>query len=77
MARLPLIVATLLSLVACDRAEEPVDPQRISLDAARGEAREPLPSPDTDDARWTVAPDGQAVAFGNAGERPFLARLPG
>ena len=73
MARLPLIVATLLSLVACDRAEEPVDPQRISLDAARGEAREPLPSPDTDDARWTIAPDGQAVAFGNAGERPFLS----
>ena len=73
MARLPLIVATLLSLVACDRAEEPVDPQRISLDAARGEAREPLPSPDTDDARWAVAPDGQAVAFGNAGERPFLS----
>ena len=73
MARLPLIVATLLSLVACDPAEEPVDPQRISLDAARGEAREPLASPDTDDARWTVAPDGQAVAFGNAGERPFLS----
>ena len=73
MARLPLIVATLLSLVACDRAEEPVDPQRISLDAARGEAREPVASPDTDDARWTVAPDGQAVAFGNAGERPFLS----
>ena len=73
MARLPLIVATLLSLVACDRAEEPVDPQRISLDAARGDAREPLASPDTDDARWTVAPDGQAVAFGNAGERPFLS----
>ena len=73
MARLPLIVATLLPLVACDRAEEPVDPQRISLDAARGEAREPLASPDTDDARWTVARDGQAVAFGNAGERPFLS----
>ena len=73
MARLPLIVATLLPLVACDRAEEPVDPQRISLDAARGEAREPLASPDTDDARWTVAPNGQAVAFGNAGERPFLS----
>ena len=73
MARLPLIVATLLSLVACDPAEEPVDPQRISLDAARGEAREPLASPDTADARWTVAPNGQAVAFGNAGERPFLS----
>ena len=73
MARLPLIVATLLPLVACDRAEEPVDPQRISLDAARGQAREPLASPDTDDARWTVARDGQAVAFGNAGERPFLS----
>ena len=73
MVRPAIIAATLLGLTACDRAEEPVDPQRISLDAARGEAREPLASPDTDDARWTVAPDGQAVAFGNAGERPFLS----
>ena len=62
-----------LTLAACDRAEEPVDPQRISLDAARGEAREPLPSPDTENARWTVAPNGQAVAFGNPGARPFLS----
>ena len=73
MVRPAIIAATLLGLTACDRAEEPVDPQRISLDAARGEAREPLASPDTDDARWTVARDGQAVAFGNAGERPFLS----
>ena len=73
MVRPAIIAATLLGLTACDRAEEPVDPQRISLDAARGEAREPVASPDTDDARWTVAPDGQAVAFGNAGERPFLS----
>jgi hypothetical protein len=73
MARLPLIAAILLVLAACDVAEAPVDPQRVSLDEARGGVREPLASPDTENARWTVAPNGQAVAFGNPGERPFLS----
>lgn len=73
MPRASLIAVTLLVLAACDRADTPVDGQRISLEAARGEAREPLPSPDTENARWTIAPDGQAVAFGNPGEPPFLS----
>ena len=72
----PRAVAAILAtfvLAACGQAEEPVDGQRISLEDARGEVREPLPSPDTENASWTVATDGQAVRFGNAGERPFLS----
>jgi len=71
--RCSLLLVILLPLVACDRAPEPVDAQRVSLDEARGGAREPLASPDTENARWTVAPNGQAIAFGNAGARPFLS----
>jgi len=73
MVRAAVIAATLCVLAACDRAEEPVDAQRVSLDEARGGVREPLASPDTKNARWTVAPNGQAVAFGNPGERPFVS----
>ena len=73
MVRPAIIAATMLALAACDRAEAPVDPQRVSLEEARGGVREPLASPDTENARWTVAPNGQAVAFGNPGEGPFLS----
>ncbi|MGV3555930.1 MAG: hypothetical protein ACO1OD_11815 [Croceibacterium sp.] len=73
MVRPAIIAATMLALAACDRTEAPVDPQRVSLEEARGGVREPLASPDTENARWTVAPNGQAVAFGNLGERPFLS----
>lgn len=62
-----------LALAACGQAEEPVGGQRISLDDARADIREPLPSPDTANASWTVASDGQAVRFGNEGERPMLS----
>ena len=71
--RCSLLLVISLSVAACDRAEAPVDPQRVSLDEARGGVREPLASPDTENARWTVAPNGQAVAFGNPGERPFVS----
>ena len=73
MVRAAVIAIALLTLTSCDSVQEPVDPQRVSLDQARGGVREPLPSPDTENARWTVAPNGQAVAFGNPGERPFLS----
>lgn len=33
---------------------------------------EPLPSPDTGGARWTVAANGQAVDFGPPGGQPML-----
>lgn len=40
-------------------------------DTAPREARA-FPSPDTSDAFWTVAENGQAIRFGNEGEPPFL-----
>jgi len=62
----------IVALAACDRPETPVDGQRISLDAARGTIEQPLPSPDTVNASWTVAKNGQSIDFGNPGETPLL-----
>lgn len=61
------------SISACDRSpDEPVAQQRISLDQARRMPADPLPSPDTDGTRWTVAGNGQAIDFGRPGEKPML-----
>lgn len=58
---------------ACDRpADAPEQAQRISLEAARRMPAEPLPSPTTDGARWTVGANGQAIDFGAAGQAPWL-----
>ena len=73
MTRLFLPAFLVLVLAACERVEEPVDGQRIALDQTGGAVREPLVSPDTGGAAWTVSPDGQAIDFGNPGERPFLS----
>ena len=60
-------------LAACgDGGDAPVQPQRISLDEARGEAAEPALSPDTEGAAWTVTDDAQAIDFGRAGADPWL-----
>lgn len=71
MKRATLIL--LLALAACDRqpAIQQEDVQRVSLDEASREAMAE-PSPDTSASRWSVADDGQAIAFGNAGDAPFL-----
>ncbi len=62
-----------LALTACDRA--PVPPvQRIELSEAHTVLPPVLPqSPDTSAANWTVAENGQAVHFGNAGDPPLLS----
>jgi hypothetical protein len=60
-------------LVACGgEPESPVQPQRISLDQARQNAGEPLASPDTTEAAWTVTRDGQAIDFGFSEQPPLL-----
>jgi hypothetical protein len=69
----PALLITLLFLAACDRGETPVQAQRISLDDARSRPSEPLASPDTKDASWTVRPNGQAIDFGKAGGPPLLS----
>jgi hypothetical protein len=69
--RAPVLVSLLL-LAACNRPEAPVDGQRISLDDARGSIDQPLPSPDTVNASWKVATNGQSIDFGNPDELPYL-----
>src|SRR5690606_27490881 len=66
-------LAALALLAACGRGEqEPVEAQRFSLEAARRVPPEPLLSPDTKAATWTVTADGQAIDFGLAGETPMM-----
>jgi len=73
VAKLVIVLAAAGSISACDRGpEESVAHQRISLDQARRMPAEPLPSPKTDDARWAVADNGQAIDFGRPGEKPML-----
>src|SRR5690606_59646 len=75
MIRLPAMAAlTLLALLAaCGSGEqEPVEAQRFSLEAVRRMPPEPLLSPDTKAASWTVTADGQAIDFGLTGEKPMM-----
>ena len=62
-----------VSCSACDRAgEAPVQGQRIAFDEVRATAEEPLPSPDTEGADWTVSADGRAIEFRKPDAPPFL-----
>jgi hypothetical protein len=71
--RYTVLFLAVLALNACERAPDaPSQAQRISLEAARQVPETPLLSPDTRQASWSVSADGQAIAFGNAGQPPFL-----
>ena len=68
-----LLLPACAALAACERAPDaPSQAQRISLEAARQVPAEPLLSPDTKQASWSVSTDGQSIAFGNQGQPPFL-----
>jgi hypothetical protein len=73
------ILATALvltNLAACHRSEqEPVQAQRIAFDKMPSEGEQPLASPDTTGASWTVEANGQAIDFGKPGERPLLTLI--
>lgn len=74
LRRVAIVGSLALWLAACGRAEEaPVQAERISLDEARNRPAEPAASPDTEEASWRVAGNGQAIHFGNAGEPPLLS----
>ena len=62
----------LLSLAACHRERAPLQGQRISLDSIGSGEEQPLPSPDTKGAAWAVSGNGQAIDFGQPGQKPFL-----
>lgn len=70
---LPFTVAVVLVLAACQGEQEPVEAQRFSLDAARHAPPEPLLSPDTSGATWSVTGNAQAIAFGRPGAPPLLS----
>lgn len=62
-----------LLLAACGGGgDEPVEAERVSLDAARRTPVAPLPSPDTKGASWSVSASGQAIDFGQQGGKPML-----
>jgi len=68
-----LLLPGLAALAACERAPDaPSQAQRVSLEAARQMPATPLLSPDTSKASWSVSADGQAIAFGDQGQPPFL-----
>lgn len=62
-----------LLLTACHREQAPVEAQRISLDEVPSRGEQPLPSPDTKGANWTVSSTGQRIDFGKPGGKPFLS----
>ncbi|MBO9518813.1 MAG: hypothetical protein J7493_12165 [Porphyrobacter sp.] len=67
------ILALCVILSACGGdADTPEGAKRISLDTARQQPSEPLPSPDLKDAGWTVSENGQAISFGRSGA-PMLS----
>jgi hypothetical protein len=49
-----------------------MEAQRFSLEAARHVPAEPLLSPDTKGAGWSVSSDGQAIDFGLPGGKPMF-----
>ena len=69
----PALLISLMFVAACgDGDDAPVQAQRISLEDARAKVAEPLLSPDTAGARWTVTRDDQAISFGREGAEPWL-----
>lgn len=72
---LTLVTAFPLTVVltACHGEQAPVEAQRISLDQVPSRGEQPLPSPDTDGASWTVSPTGQSIDFGKPGGKPFVS----
>jgi hypothetical protein len=70
--RFVFAVAVTALACSCGEGDAPVEAQRISLDDARAKVAEPLLSPDTEGARWSVTGNGQAVDFGREGAGLWL-----
>jgi hypothetical protein len=73
ISRVPLLSLACAALAACgDEPEAPMQAQRVSFDEARARVAEPLPSPDTRAATWSVSGDRRAIDFGPPGGAPLL-----
>lgn len=71
--QLLLVALSTVCLTACHREQAPVEAQRISLDQVPSQGEQPLPSPDTEGASWTVSSTGQTIDFGKPGGKPFVS----
>ncbi len=71
--RCSLVLASLLVLNACQppAADEYVERARIGP-GSEGPS-EPIDSPDTEDAIWAAASEGDRLLYGEPGERPLMA----
>ena len=69
-----LALAIALGLSACggDTASDTPPPQRVAFADTNRTLLQPLPSPDTSEARWRVDQNGQAIRFGDAPDAPML-----
>jgi hypothetical protein len=61
-----------LLLSACEQEADEPQAQRVAFGDASRALLTPLNSPDTSEARWLVDEGGQAISFGNEGERAML-----
>ena len=71
----PTLIFPALLLTACERQQAealPESAQQMSVDDIGPPQAKAELSPDTSRAGWTVAEDGQAIRFGDAGADPWL-----
>lgn len=63
-----------LTLTSCQQQPAaPADPQRIAFEQTPARQQQPLPSPDTSLASWSVDANGKAIHFGNTDTAPLLS----
>lgn len=63
----------LLALAACRPPATDDYVERVALDRARGEQREPLASPEVEGAIWAGSGGPDRIVYGQPGETPLLA----
>ena len=70
-----ILAATMLAalLAACSAEPAPEQTQRISMEAARQNSAQPIPSPDTSEALWRVDANGHTIRFGVVEDGPMLS----
>lgn len=70
----PLAPILLFTLAACSQqAAPPADAERVPIAQGEARAHDPLPSPDTQNASWSVDDNGKALHFGDEGQPPHLS----
>lgn len=71
MRRVAVLVLALLAACRPPAADDYIE--RVQLDRARGQVREPLPSPDTKGAIWAGSEGPDRIVYGQPGQTPLFA----